>query len=176
VTFSDWIMRARANEVNAGVGKWRSRALKAMLAAVDRMFVLHGNAPNWPPSRDEVLAVVDAAYPFGERKHHPYKAWLEERKLLIEALMRPAPTQDEYEVLKVVTDLVEEGRYDEAEKLADEQAPNRHGRKCPVCGRPRGSPCREPDLESYGPLFGMAPKFKDRIVPHEARIQPEENT
>ena len=25
-------------------------------------------------------AAIDAAYPFGEREHHPYKVWLKERR------------------------------------------------------------------------------------------------
>ena len=28
----------------------------------------------------ERTAAVDAAYPFGERAHHPYKAWLKARR------------------------------------------------------------------------------------------------
>lgn len=32
------------------------------------------------------LRVVDKHYPFGERKHFPYKAWLKERKKVIEWL------------------------------------------------------------------------------------------
>jgi hypothetical protein len=29
----------------------------------------------------ETAKAIDAAYPFGERAHHPYKVWLRERKL-----------------------------------------------------------------------------------------------
>jgi hypothetical protein len=28
----------------------------------------------------ERMAIIDAAYPFGERAHHPYKMWLRARK------------------------------------------------------------------------------------------------
>jgi hypothetical protein len=172
MTLHDWLIRADANEVNPGLGKWRGRAVAAMAKAVNNLLVGPLGA-DWPPSRDEVLKVVDAAYPFGARTNFPYKAWLQERSLLIEALMAPEPTEEEFQVLLVADDLVEEERFDEALKLVEEQAPNRHARKCVVCGRPRGQPCREPDLSSYGSLFGMQTKFKDRIVPHRARIQPE---
>lgn len=29
----------------------------------------------------DTAKAIDAAYPFGEREHHPYKVWLRERKL-----------------------------------------------------------------------------------------------
>lgn len=32
-------------------------------------------------SPEETAMAIDAAYPFGERSHHPYKVWLNERKL-----------------------------------------------------------------------------------------------
>lgn len=38
----------------------------------------------------ELLKLVDAAYPFGEREHHPYKVWLSERRKLIDSLTNPA--------------------------------------------------------------------------------------
>lgn len=28
--------------------------------------------------------IIDAAYPFGQRKYHPYKMWLKERALYLE--------------------------------------------------------------------------------------------
>jgi hypothetical protein len=34
----------------------------------------------------EVIARIDAAYPWGERKYHPYKVWLEERRAAIARL------------------------------------------------------------------------------------------
>lgn len=33
-------------------------------------------AENKGKSPDELLVLVRAAYPFGERAHHPYKVWL----------------------------------------------------------------------------------------------------
>lgn len=42
------------------------------------------------------LAAIDAAYPFGPRKHWPYKAWLAERRKVVaelagDPLSRPCP-------------------------------------------------------------------------------------
>jgi hypothetical protein len=34
----------------------------------------------------ELLKRIDAAYPFGPRQYHPYKCWLQERKLLQQRL------------------------------------------------------------------------------------------
>jgi hypothetical protein len=32
---------------------------------------------------DERVRIVDAAYPFGERRHHPYRIWLECRRVYL---------------------------------------------------------------------------------------------
>lgn len=34
----------------------------------------------------ELLKLVDAAYPFGQRQYHPYKVWLSERKRAMAAV------------------------------------------------------------------------------------------
>lgn len=40
---------------------------------------------NPTPTLEERLAAIDAAYPFGERAHYPYKMWLLERRAWIDA-------------------------------------------------------------------------------------------
>jgi len=39
--------------------------------------------------RDATIALVDSRYPFGERKRHPYKVWLEARRALVTKPARP---------------------------------------------------------------------------------------
>lgn len=119
----------------------------------------------------ELLARVDAAYPFGERKYEPYKCWLAERTLFRDALVRPAlPTTDEIGVCEVARDLVEVGAMGGIDRTADvtkllEQAPNRLARRCPVCCARPGAPCL--DLESAG--ASGRPKRR-LLVPHHARL------
>jgi len=40
---------------------------------------VHASLPE-SATLDERKAVIDAAYPFGERAHHPYKVWVAARK------------------------------------------------------------------------------------------------
>ena len=43
---------------------------------------------------DETIKAIDAAYPFGERKRWPYKAWLAQRKKAIARLRRWMPWKE----------------------------------------------------------------------------------
>jgi hypothetical protein len=52
------------------VGKWSKRARDVINRVV---------AENPTLSGDDLLAKIDDAYPFGERRYHPYKCWLAER-------------------------------------------------------------------------------------------------
>lgn len=116
-----------------------------------------------------LLAAVDAAYPFGERKYLPYKMWLLERRLFRDACSVPAATAsaDEAAACMVARDMLADERpRPVAEVLAmlDEQAPNRLGRKCPVCAAVVGGECR--NLES---VYDTK-KTALLVVPHEARL------
>ncbi|MDB9513903.1 hypothetical protein PN499_22135 [Kamptonema animale CS-326] len=53
------------------VSQWRISAQIVIKKAIDNC-----------PSRDkaEIRKAIDSAYPFGERKYHPYKIWLSVRK------------------------------------------------------------------------------------------------
>lgn len=121
--------------------RWRARSRAAMKTVV-KQFVETGIC-----DYHQLVPLVDAAYPFGQRSHHPYKAWLQERRILLEVIdptvPPPAPTIEDYAACDVATDLVEMKREDEAKKLLDEQAPRRLNRKCPACSAPVGVPCRE---------------------------------
>lgn len=44
----------------------------------------HAGIPD-DASLDERTRIIDAAYPFGQRKYHPYKMWLIERREYLEA-------------------------------------------------------------------------------------------
>lgn len=59
--------------------RWRAHA-RATIARV--ISVARGENPDI--THEELLLLIDAAYPFGERKYHPYQCWLSERKLWLE--------------------------------------------------------------------------------------------
>lgn len=160
-------------------GGWQWRARRRILEALEH----HGDLEG-----DELLAQVDAAYPFGDRKHYPYKAWLAERRILI-GLMTPEPVMpsaDEAAACMVARDLVELGREDEARALLDAQAPNRLTRKCPACGALPGRECSvwrlstpEDHAEWRRQLLAGAftmdtspppQSAQTMLVPHEARL------
>jgi hypothetical protein len=46
----------------------------------------------------EPLARVDAAYPFGERRHWPYQVWLRERRKLCRSLLPPGKAGPQHEL------------------------------------------------------------------------------
>jgi len=125
--------------------------------------VLVASAPDVLADHEELLRRIDAAYPFGERRYHPYKMWLEERRLLRDALnSSPLPSREESEVCQVAFDLVEVGRVDDARKLLEEQAPNRLSRECPACGAKAKRPCADIGDAYEVPFI--------RVVPHLARV------
>lgn len=148
--------------------KWGRRARVAIREVLE---VLALAAPDLDAK--SILERVDAAYPFGERAHEPYKRWLEERRLLASDL-RPGPSADEWAAIEVAGDMLEEGRpVAEILALLDEQASNRHVRPCPTCGRGANRPCYEPGAAAL--TFGSGrtmPLGPDRLIPHAARVQP----
>jgi len=60
---------------------WRLRARATIQKAIAAHPELHGDPK-------AMLAVIDAAYPFGERRYTPYKEWLDERAKATDALAR----------------------------------------------------------------------------------------
>lgn len=158
MTLDDW------RKMRRPVSQWRARARSVMLDVVESLAIM---APDLLGAPAEVLSRVDAAYPFGEREHHPYKAWLAERKLLRLALADAPepPSREEADVCMVARDLFEEGRVDEARKLIVEHAPNRLARECPSCGAPSGEDCHD-FVERWE--IGTTRPFI--TVPHEARL------
>jgi hypothetical protein len=182
-TLDHWV----SGRFNPSRERGRIRARAAMVEAVDGYLATHVEV-----DAKELLAVVDAAYPFGERRYHPYKMWLAERKILRAILFPPAelelPTLDHAACL-VATDLIEEGRTDEAIALLEDQAPRRLNRPCRECAAEVGKPCVDVDLAKYESIMS---KFRsstgaawervrrearreastERIVPHAARTQP----
>lgn len=155
--FEQWFQLPRPTS------RWRIRARAAIRGAILHSF---GDCPEHF-NEDAVMVAVDAAYPFGPRSHHPYKAWLAERKLFKETVLTMpiefAPTADDYAACEVATDLVEMGRDDEARQLLADQAKRRLARACPTCGVARDMQCRE----IVGDDVAIAPS---RIVPHLARV------
>lgn len=165
------------------VGQWRWRARSVMRD------VVRANRDLVTVDPAAVLKLVDDAYPFGERAMHPYKAWLEERKVLREVLTpspKPEePTVDDFAAVEVAIDLYETGRVDEAAALLAEQAPRRLNRKCPACGSRPGEQCN--DGEKPGEPFIVQDVLDDGsieyvshsttvraflVVPHLSRVTP----
>ncbi len=175
--------------------RWAARSRAVMRAAIEPLLPIVGLEDPGIVDSAALLAAVDAAYPFGERKMHPYKCWLAERRILIDALndtsllnganhiRRDAPTSDDLHACEVAHDLVELGREDEARKLLEEQAPRRLNRKCPACSEPSGKPCIDHVSETINRRTGtplsisMARSYGvchvPRIVPHLARLTVE---
>lgn len=153
-------------------GKWREKARAAIVAVLQADGNQHDDTVR-------LLEAVDAAYPFGPRKHHPYKAWLEERRVLVDCLYDVLPSPAEWGAIEVAIDMEQEGRPEaDIVALLDEQAPHRHGRACKTCGAAKGKPCREPnvrlELASWDNLGHVhrRDEFTDRLIPHAARCQP----
>lgn len=73
--YTMWQLRRREPESG-----WAKHALKAIIAAIDA---------NRGKPVAEVRAAIDAAYPFGPRRYHPYRQWLRERSLAFETIETP---------------------------------------------------------------------------------------
>lgn len=54
-------------------GSWRDSALEVM-------FETHAEQMKLGATPQQIADAIDNAYPFGDRKHWPYKAWLSARK------------------------------------------------------------------------------------------------
>ena len=82
---------------------WRTRARKVIQA------VIKDNAGK---SEKDILAAIRKAYPFVERKYHPYKIWLDEVKVQTgkkvkhpyrQPLRKPTPPDPNQTVMEWVT-------------------------------------------------------------------------
>jgi hypothetical protein len=141
--------------------RWRREARSTIVIVVKACRTEEGCLPA------DILARVDAAYPFGERRYHPYKAWLKERRLFIAALdERPMPTADEVATCEVARDAVEDGRDPQLIAALLAQAPNRLARKCGACGARAGEPCLDLTL----PIEFLGTEAMKLPVPHQARL------
>jgi hypothetical protein len=63
---------------------WRDKAQEV---------ISHVVADNPDADYGELKAALKAAYPFGERKYHPYKVWCEEQRKVLRA-HSDAPNED----------------------------------------------------------------------------------
>lgn len=123
---------------------WRVPDSHWRMSARGRMFAVARKYPDLVADDDALLKAIDKAYPFGERRHHPYKCWLEERRLLIELMNEaPPPSRTEAEVCSVARDELElhPERAEAIREMLDEHAPNRLRRQCPACGVRAGVSC-----------------------------------
>jgi hypothetical protein len=167
------------------ISRWRRRARSTMDVAIQELLLSREKI-----DEASVLATIDDAYPFGERSRHPYKAWLTERRLLADQMMKSepvsvGPTAEDAAACEVAIDLIEMDRIDEAKELLDKQAPGRHANRCPVCNARPGEPCRDYELKSrpLRPTYMYPGTTKEswpkeehnhvavkRLVPHLARV------
>jgi hypothetical protein len=66
------------------VSRWRQHAAAAIREA-------HKEVPEGADLKER-MRIIDAAYPFGPRKYHPYKMWLKERAEYLRAYgYKPTP-------------------------------------------------------------------------------------
>ncbi len=86
------------------LGFWRERARRT----IDQV---RANAKRDRLTPEETLTRIDATYPFGERDHYPYTAWLTERTIARVELGLAKP-----ETAKT-RDLVAERKREEHERL-----------------------------------------------------------
>ena len=56
--------------------QWRSMAVKVITEAIDSSIASGLN-------REAMIRVINDSYPFGQRKQHPYKVWLDVREELL---------------------------------------------------------------------------------------------
>lgn len=81
-----------------GIPTWRARCQQCIQEAFLQWADVNGKMPN--PADPEAermrfLKMLSKFYPFGERKHFPYKVWCEEtRKVKMWLLRIPAPRQE----------------------------------------------------------------------------------
>jgi len=154
------------------VSRWRQVARRTIAEVVSVVVDALGGLPA------DILERVDAAYPFGERKYRPYKEWLKERKLFIEAIRAPVsmPTADEIAACEVARDAIEEGRDPATVAALLDQAPNRLARKCGACGALAGRACMDLDQPPEDANAGLLTTGEARLlartipVPHHARL------
>lgn len=190
VNLGDYCLRATGSR-RTRMGRWQRTAATYIIEIVEDNTVGY----DLVIPADELLARVDAAYPFGERSGWPYKAWLAERKIFVAALRGPSvlSSPDEAAACEVARDLVE------AQQTAGPEfqallamAPNRLARKCGACGAKSGSPCTvlEPapapaavDLSLVGyacegaqlnnvrrARASVGHVHRELLVPHQARL------
>lgn len=87
-------------------GSWRYESRKVLVGIVEqvlgdpnaRVADVYGNVTRPDDIRPLIRAITDG-YPFGERKHTPYKAWLQERqwvlwKVGVPKFSNPFPYED----------------------------------------------------------------------------------
>lgn len=61
----------------SNISEWRKHAAYTIREAIS-------NCKTSNPG--DIKKAIDAAYPFGVRAYHPYKIWLSERRIALEAL------------------------------------------------------------------------------------------
>lgn len=149
--------------------KWRRAAVEAMIAAVKEARSLLSRKVSTPI---ELLRIVDDAYPFGEREHQPYKAWLQERQAFILATASEEFSTAEWEAIAVARDAEESGRFDLASGVLRQVTHDMHATTCPICGAKKSKACRNLDAFDDMPLFvdRGSPRL-ELIVPHQSRLE-----
>jgi len=69
---------------------------KSLWRLKSRAVILQVIADNPDADPAKLRMLVSQAYPFGERRYHPYRIWLSEVKRLLGSKERPQPTSVRY--------------------------------------------------------------------------------
>lgn len=64
--------------MSSSIGYWRGAARECIEHEIQQ-----ATADGIGCSLEDTIKRIDAAYPFGERRYYPYKAWLQERRIAI---------------------------------------------------------------------------------------------
>lgn len=71
---------------------WRERAASAIETAISTIDIEKGELSL--ADKRKLKGAIDASYPFGVRKNHPYQVWLDERRKAFYRLGLASPPED----------------------------------------------------------------------------------
>lgn len=188
MTLREWLDSYTHNGDAQLVCAWRKRAWRCMRPVVEK-FVADREAGEDVYAHhlfDAIEAArVEAKIP-ADSKRWTQEFYTLKRILRADREYWPTPTADDRAAAVVAQDLVELGKHAEAIAMVRDQIPHATSRKCPTCGQPQGQRCiridwdersvngaleRNPEaiaLDASGEQYVYP---RDRIVPHEARLQ-----
>lgn len=119
---------------------WRARAREVIADVIERV----GTA-----DVEATIRAIDAAYPFGEREHWPYRMWLRERRAALTVLRGDAP-----QLTRACPACgAAPGKRCKEISTGEERAPHvsRGVQLCLLCGAAEGEACKGAHAELCAP-------------------------